>query len=291
MTDARPLTVQQIILRLQQYWADYGCILCQPYDIETGAGTFNPHTFLRSLGPEPWAAAYVEPSRRPTDGRYGNNPNRLQRYYQFQVVVKPAPADSQDIYLESLRRLGIDLAAHDVRFVEDDWESPTLGASGLGWEVWLDGMEVTQFTYFQRIGSVDLAPITVELTYGIERIAMFVQEVENVYDLEWVEGIRYGQVHHEDEVQFSRYNFEVADVAMLLQQFDMYEQEALRCIDAELPLPAYDYVLKCSHAFNLLDARGAISVAERTKYIGRVRNMARKVAEGYLKTRNMKSGI
>jgi len=283
MTDARPLTVQQIILRLQQYWADYGCILCQPYDIEAGAGTFNPHTFLRALGPQPWKAAYVEPCRRPSDGRYGDNPNRLQRYYQFQVVVKPAPADSQEIYLESLRQLGIDLAAHDVRFVEDDWESPTLGASGLGWEVWLDGMEVTQYTYFQRIGSVDLDPITVELTYGIERIAMFVQKVENVFDLEWVEGIRYGEVHHEDEVQFSRYNFEIADVAMLLQQFDMYERESLRCIDAELPLPAYDYVLKCSHAFNLLDARGAISVAERTKYIGRVRNMARKVAEGYLK--------
>ncbi len=283
MTDVRPLTVQQIILRLQEYWADYGCILGQPYDIETGAGTFNPHTFLRALGPQPWKAAYVEPCRRPADGRYGDNPNRLQRYYQFQVVIKPAPADSQEIYLESLRQLGIDLTAHDVRFVEDDWESPTLGASGLGWEVWLDGMEVTPYTYFQRIGSVDLDPITVELTYGIERIAMFVQKVENVFDLEWVEGIRYGEVHHEDVVQFSRYNFEIADVAMLLQQFDMYEQESLRCIEAELPLPAYDYVLKCSHAFNLLDARGAISVAERTKYIGRVRNMARKVAEGYLK--------
>jgi len=285
MADERPLNVQQIILKLQDYWAAYGCALAQPYDIETGAGTFNPHTFLRALGPEPWRVAYVEPSRRPTDGRYGENPNRLQRYYQFQVVIKPAPDDSQQIYLDSLRHIGIDLLAHDVRFVEDDWESPTLGASGLGWEVWLDGMEVTQFTYFQRIGSIDLDPISVELTYGIERIAMFVQKVRSTFDLEWVEGLKYGEVHHEDEVQFSRYNFEVADVPMQLQLFEMCQAECRRCIDAGLPLPAYDYVLKCSHAFNLLDARGAISVTERTNYIARVRNMARAVAESYLAMR------
>ena len=285
MADERPLNVQQIILKLQDYWAAYGCALAQPYDIETGAGTFNPHTFLRALGPEPWRVAYVEPSRRPTDGRYGENPNRLQRYYQFQVVIKPAPDDSQQIYLDSLRHIGIDLLAHDVRFVEDDWESPTLGASGLGWEVWLDGMEVTQFTYFQRIGSIDLDPISVELTYGIERIAMFVQKVRSTFDLEWVEGLKYGEVHHEDEVQFSRYNFEVADVPMQLQLFEMCQAECRRCIEAGLPLPAYDYVLKCSHAFNLLDARGAISVTERTNYIARVRNMARAVAESYLAMR------
>jgi glycyl-tRNA synthetase alpha chain len=284
-TATRALDVQGIILKLQQYWADYGCALGQPYDIEVGAGTFNPNTFLRSLGPEPWKVAYVEPSRRPTDGRYGDNPNRLQRYYQFQVILKPAPEDSQQIYLDSLEALGIDLVEHDVRFVEDDWESPTLGASGLGWEVWLDGMEVTQFTYFQKIGSVELEPISVELTYGIERIAMFVQQKSSVYDLEWVDGLTYGQVHHEDEVQFSTYNFEVADVDAQFKMFDMYEAECNACLEKDLPLPAYDYVLKCSHTFNLLDARGAISVAERTGYIARVRNMARAVAESYLELR------
>ncbi len=278
-------SLQQLILKLQDYWAGYGCAIVQPYDVEKGAGTFNPATFLRSLGPEPWRAAYVEPSRRPTDGRYGDNPNRVQRFYQYQVIIKPAPLDAQQIYLDSLRHLGVDLVAHDVRFVEDDWESPTLGATGLGWEVWLDGMEITQFTYFQRVGGIDLDPICVELTYGLERIAMFVQKINSFFDLEWVDGLTYGEVHHQDEVEFSAYNFDVADVSMLLKLFDMYEAECRRLMEAELVLPAVDYVLKCSHAFNLLDARGAISVSERTSYIGRVRNLARGVAEGYVALR------
>ena len=279
------MNVQQIIARLEEYWAEYGCAIVQPYDVEKGAGTFNPATFLRALGPEPWKAAYVEPSRRPSDGRYGDNPFRFQKHYQFQVIVKPAPADSQAIYLESLRRLGIDLKAHDVRFVEDDWESPTLGATGLGWQVWIDGLEITQFTYFQRVGGIDLDPVSLELTYGIERIGMFLQGVSNGFDLEWAPGITYGELQREDDVQFSRYNFEAADTAMQFQLFDMYEAECRRCLDAGLVLPAYDYVMKCSHAFNLLDARGAISVTERTAYIGRVRNLARAVADGYLALR------
>ncbi len=280
-----PLNLQRLILKLQDYWADYGCAIVQPYDIETGAGTFNPHTFLRALGPEPWKAAYVEPSRRPTDGRYGENPNRFQRYYQFQVIIKPAPQDSQDIYLESLRHLGIDLVGHDVRFVEDDWESPTLGATGLGWEVWLDGMEITQYTYFQRVGGIDLDPISVELTYGLERIALFVQKVDNAFDLEWAPGVTFGELAHQDEVQFSRYNFEEADVATQFRLFETYEAECRRCLQKDLVLPAYDHVLKCSHTFNLLDARGAIGVAERTSYIKRVRDLAGAVAEGYLALR------
>ena len=279
------MTFQEIILQLQDYWAEYGCIILQPYDIETGAGTNNPATFLRALGPEPWKAAYVEPSRRPTDGRYGDNPNRLGHYYQYQVLIKPAPDDAQEIYLESLRRLGIDLVTHDVRFVEDDWESPTLGATGLGWEVWLDGMEITQFTYFQQVGSLPLNPISLELTYGLERIAMFIQKVDNVFDLEWAPGITYGEVRHQDEVQFSRYNFEVADVEAHLAWFGAYEAECRRCLAEGLVLPAYDYVLKCSHVFNVLEARGAISVAERTTYIGRVRQLARAVAEAYVAMR------
>ncbi len=279
------MTFQEIILKLQNYWADYGCVIWQPYDLEKGAGTFNPATFLRALGPEPWKCAYVEPSRRPTDGRYGENPNRLQHYYQFQVVIKPAPDNSQDIYLNSLRFLGIDLVKHDVRFVEDDWESPTLGATGLGWEVWLDGMEVTQFTYFQQVGGFELEPITLELTYGLERIAMFIQEKESVFDLEWVKGYTYGDIHKQDEVQFSTYNFKVADTAMLLQLFDTYEKECQSLLKEDLVLPAYDYVLKCSHAFNMLDARGAIGVTQRTGYIGRVRNLARRCAESYVKLR------
>ena len=279
------MTFQEIILKLQNYWADYGCVLWQPYDMEKGAGTFNPATFLRSLGPEPGKCAYVEPSRRPTDGRYGENPNRLQHYYQFQAIIKPAPDDAQDIYLNSLRMLGIDLVKHDVRFVEDDWESPTLGATGLGWEVWLDGMEVTQFTYFQQVGGIELEPITLELTYGLERIAMFIQKKESVYDLEWVKGCTYGDVHKQDEVQFSTYNFKVADTAMLFQLFDMYEKECRRALKEDLVLPAYDFVLKCSHSFNMLDARGAIGVTQRTGYIGRVRNLARSCAEGYIKLR------
>ncbi|MHC5034239.1 MAG: glycine--tRNA ligase subunit alpha [Planctomycetota bacterium] len=282
---AKPLNLQQLILKLQDYWADYGCAIVQPYDVEVGAGTFNPATFLRALGPEPWKAAYVEPSRRPRDGRYGENPYRTQHYYQFQVVVKPAPEDSQGIYLDSLRHLGMDLAAHDVRFVEDDWESPTLGATGLGWEVWMDGMEITQYTYFQRAGGIDLDPITLELTYGLERIAMFLQGVESFFDLEWAEGLSYGEMRHEDEVQWSRYNFDEADAATQFQLFDMYEAECRRCLEKELVLPAYDYVLKCSHAFNLLDARGAIGVAERTSYIKRVRDLASAVARDYLALR------
>lgn len=281
------MTFQEIILKLQNYWADYGCVIWQPYDMEKGAGTFNPATFLRALGPEPWKCAYVEPSRRPADGRYGENPNRLQHYYQFQAIVKPAPDDAQDIYLNSLRFLGIDLVKHDVRFVEDDWESPTLGATGLGWEVWLDGMEVTQFTYFQQVGGQELEPITLELTYGLERIAMFIQAKESVYDLEWVDGYTYGDIHKQDEVQFSTYNFTVADTAMLFQLFDTFEKECQRLLKENLVLPAYDYVLKCSHAFNLLDARGAIGVTQRTGYIGRVRNLARRCAESYVQLREV----
>lgn len=279
------MNFQELILALEKYWADYGCVIGQPYDIEVGAGTFNPHTFLRCLGPEPWKVAYVEPSRRPTDGRYGDNPNRLQHYYQYQVILKPSPDDVQEVYLNSLRRLGIDLEQHDVRFVEDDWESPTLGAWGLGWEVWLDGLEVTQFTYFQQVGGIDLKPISVELTYGLERIAMFIQEKDNVFDLEWVNGVSYGNIHHQGEVEWSVYNFELADVKMLFELFSDYERESKSVLRKGLIFPAYDYVLKCSHIFNLLDARGALSVAERTRYIARVRALARSIAEAYLAQR------
>jgi len=279
------VTFQDLILSLQNYWASKGCVIQQPYDMEKGAGTFNPATFLRVLGPEPWKVAYVEPSRRPTDGRYGENPNRLQHYYQFQVILKPAPLEIQDLYLDSLRSFGIDPLAHDIRFVEDDWESPTLGAWGLGWEVWLDGMEITQFTYFQQAGGIDLKPVSGEITYGIERIAMYIQGVDNVYDLEWVQGIKYGDIHHQTEVEYSHYNFEEADTDMLFQLFNMYEKECIRLAEKELVFPAYDFVLKGSHAFNLLDARSAISVTERAGYIGRVRNLARICAEGYVKQR------
>lgn len=276
---------QDIILSLQNYWSSKGCALHQPYDIEVGAGTFNPNTFFRVLGPEPYSAAYVEPSRRPTDGRYGENPNRLQHYYQFQVILKPSPEDVQNLYLESLVSLGVDPLQHDIRFVEDDWESPTLGAWGLGWEVWLNGMEITQFTYFQQVGGIDLKPVTAELTYGLERIAMYLQDVDNVYDLKWNANILYGDVHLETEKQFSRYNFEASSKERLFQWFDMYEAEAKDLLAQELVLPAYDYALKCSHAFNLLDARGAISVTERTGFIGRVRNLSRSCAEGYVQQR------
>jgi len=279
------MTFQEMIFKLEHYWAERGCVIMQPYDIETGAGTFNPATTLKALGPEPWRAAYVEPSRRPTDGRYGDNPNRLQHYYQYQVILKPAPDDSQQVYLDSLAALGIDLVQHDVRFVEDDWESPTLGAAGLGWEVWLDGMEVTQFTYFQMVGSLEVDPICVELTYGLERLAMFIQKKDNIFDLQWTQGVTYGDVHHEDEVQFSTYNFEQADVAMHFDLFDKYEAECKRLVKVGLVLPAYDYVLKASHTFNMLDARGAIGVTQRTAYIGRVRTLARLCCEGYLKLR------
>jgi glycyl-tRNA synthetase alpha chain len=279
------LYLQDLILKLHNFWARQGCVIHQPYDIEVGAGTFNPATFFRVLGPEPWKTAYVEPSRRPTDGRYGENPNRLQHYYQYQVILKPSPLNVQDLYLESLTTIHIDLLKHDIRFVEDDWESPTLGAWGLGWEVWLDGMEVTQFTYFQQVGGIDLHPVSVELTYGVERIAMYLQEVDNVYDLQWNSDTSYGDIHHETEVQFSKYNFDESDVSMNLKLFDMYEGESIQLLKKGLVLPAYDYCLKCSHSFNMLDARGAISVTERTAYIGRVRNLARKCAHGYLKQR------
>ena len=279
------MTFQDLILSLQNYWAKQGCIIQQPYDMEKGAGTFNPATFLRVLGPEPWKVAYVEPSRRPTDGRYGENPNRLQHYYQFQVIMKPSPLNIQDLFLDSLKSFGINPSQHDIRFVEDDWESPTLGAWGLGWEVWLDGMEITQFTYFQQAGGIDLKPVSGEITYGCERIAMYLQGVDNVYDLEWVKGVKYGDVHHQSEVEFSTYNFEEADVDMLLNLFTMYEKECIRLAQRGLVLPAYDYVMKCSHAFNMLDARGAISVTERASYIGRVRNVARLCAEGYVAQR------
>ncbi len=279
------MNFQDVILSLQKFWARKGCVLAQPYDMEVGAGTFHPSTLLRVLGPEPWNVAYVQPSRRPTDGRYGENPNRLQHYYQYQVILKPSPADVQQLYLQSLEALGIDPLAHDIRFVEDDWESPTLGASGLGWEVWLDGMEITQFTYFQIAGSIELDPIAVEITYGLERIAMYLQQVDNVYDLRWNEQVRYGDVHHQQEVEQSTYNFEVADVAMLLDLFGKYEAEAKTTIASGLVLPAYEYTLKCSHTFNLLDARNAISVTERTGYIARIRNLARLCAEAYLHQR------
>ena len=282
------LTFQEIILALQRYWADYGCIIAQPTDIEVGAGTFNPNTFLRVLGPEHWKAAYVEPSRRPTDGRYGENPNRMQFYYQFQVVVKPAPEDSQKIYLDSLRELNINLEQHDCRFVEDDWESPTLGATGLGWEVWLDGLEVSQYTYFQQVGGIRCEPVTLELTYGIERLAMFIQEVESVYDLQWAPGVTYGEMHKETERQWSTYNFEKADAKLLSRHFDEYEKEAKRLIDESLVYPAYDFVMKASHAFNTLQATGMISVAQRQDYILRIRKLAGLVARAYVAMREEK---
>lgn len=279
------MNFQEIIMRLQEYWGKQGCIIQQPYDTEKGAGTMNPATFLRSLGPEPWKVAYVEPSRRPTDGRYGENPNRLQHYYQFQVILKPSPDNVIELYLNSLKDLGIDPDQHDIRLVEDNWESPTLGAWGLGWEIWLDGMEVTQFTYFQQCGGFDCFPVCAEITYGLERIAMFIQNKESVYDIEWVEGISYADVHHQGEVEHSHYNFELADVPTLMKMFSMSEKEALRIAENHLVLPAYDFVLKCSHLFNLLDARGAISVTERTGYIARIRNLARTVAGEYLEQR------
>ncbi|MGB0128757.1 MAG: glycine--tRNA ligase subunit alpha [Rhodocyclaceae bacterium] len=278
-------TFQEVILRLANFWDQQGCVLLQPYDIEVGAGTFHTATFLRAIGPEPWKAAYVQPSRRPKDGRYGDNPNRLQHYYQYQVVLKPSPDNIQDLYLDSLRALGIDLNRHDIRFVEDDWESPTLGAWGLGWEVWLDGMEVTQFTYFQEVGSLVCKPVLGEITYGLERLAMYLQGVENVYDLVWAPGVTYGDVYHQNEVEQSTYNFEYSNVEWLFRLFGEFESEAKRLMAANLPLPAFEMVMKCSHSFNLLDARGAISVTERAAYIGRVRALAREVAQAYYNSR------
>ena len=279
------MNFQEIILRLQNYWGKQGCIILQPYDVEKGAGTMNPATFLRALGPEPWKVAYVEPSRRPTDGRYGENPNRLQHYYQYQVILKPSPDNVIELYLDSLRDLGIEPDKHDIRLVEDNWESPTLGAWGLGWEVWLDGMEITQFTYFQQCGGFDCFPVCAEITYGLERIAMYIQNRESVFDIEWVDGISYADVHHQAEVDYSHYNFELATVNTLSTMFTLCEEEAQKIAARHLPQPAYDYVLKCSHLFNLLDARGAISVTERTGYIARVRNLARLVAGEYLEQR------
>jgi glycyl-tRNA synthetase alpha chain len=278
-------TFQEIILALQTFWSRRGCVLLQPYDLEVGAGTFHTATFLRAIGPEPWKAAYVQPSRRPKDGRYGDNPNRLQHYYQYQVVLKPSPDDIQDLYLDSLRALGIDTSVHDIRFVEDDWESPTLGAWGLGWEVWLNGMEVTQFTYFQEVGSLQCRPVLGEITYGLERLAMYLQGVGNVFDLVWTPGVTYGDVFHQNEVEQSKYNFEESNVPWLLRLFGEFESEAKRLLDAGLPLPGYEMVMKCSHTFNLLDARGAISTTERASYIGRVRALARQVAQAYLASR------
>ncbi len=279
------LTFQKIILTLQRYWSNQGCVLLQPYDMEMGAGTFHPATFLRALGPEPWKSAYIQPSRRPKDGRYGKNPNRLQHYYQYQVVIKPSPDNIQDLYLDSLRELNIDLVVNDIRFVEDDWESPTLGAWGLGWEVWCNGMEITQFTYFQQVGGLDCKPVLGEITYGLERLAMNLQGVENVFDLIWTDGVSYGDVYHQNEEEQSKYNFEQSDMSLLLKQFGMYESEAKRLIELNLPLPSYEQVLKCSHTFNLLDARGAISVTERAAYIGRIRTLAKLVAKAYYDSR------
>ena len=286
---SKPLTFQELILTLQNFWASQGCVVIQPYDMEMGAGTFHTATFLRAIGPETWNAAYVQPSRRPTDGRYGENPNRLQHYYQFQVVLKPSPSNIQELYLQSLRLLGIDTNAHDVRFVEDNWESPTLGAWGLGWEVWLNGMEVTQFTYFQQVGGVECYPVTGEITYGLERLCMYLQGVDSVYDLVWTDGpfgkVTYGDVFHQNEVEMSTYNFEHANVPKLFELFDYYEAESNKLMEQELPLPAYEMVVKASHTFNLLDARRAISVTERQRFILRVRTLARNIAKSYLKAR------
>ena len=279
------LSFQQIILRLQSYWADQGCALLQPYDMEVGAGTSHTATFLRAIGPEPWKAAYVQPSRRPKDGRYGDNPNRLQHYYQYQVVLKPAPADILELYLSSLEALCFYLKANDIRFIEDDWENPTLGCWGLGWEVWLNGMEVTQFTYFQQVGGIDCRPITGEITYGLERLAMYLQGVDNVFDLTWTEGLSYRDVYHQNEVEQSTYNFEHSDVAFLLQAFAAHEAQSTKLMNARLALPAYEQLLKAAHTFNLLDARGAISVTARAAYIGRIRVLARAVAQSYLDSR------
>lgn len=283
------MTFQEIIFTLQRYWASKGCIIASSYDVEQGAGTMHPFTFLKVLGKEPFKVAYVQPCRRPADGRYGENPNRLQHYFQFQVILKPSPDNSQELYLGSLEALGFSLAEHDVRFVEDDWESPTLGAWGLGWEVWLDGMEITQFTYFQQAGGIALNPVSVEITYGLERIAMYIQGVDSVYDIEWTKGVKYGDLYKENEYQWSKYNFEEADVDMLFNLFNLFEKESKRLVGKDLVLPAYDYCLKCSHIFNLLDARGAISVAERAAFIGRVRKLASLCAKKYLELKEGKS--
>ncbi len=279
------LTFQELMINLSKYWSDYGCIIQQPYDIEKGASTMNPATFLRSLGPEPWSTAMVEPCRRPTDARYGENPNRLGHYFQYQVILKPSPDNAQEIYLKSLEAMGVDLNAHDLRFVEDNWESPTLGASGVGWEVWLDGMEVTQFTYFQQVGGLEIRPVALELTYGLERIAMYLQNVDSVYDVMWNKDVKYGEIYLQNEIEQSKYNFEYSTADSLFAMYDLYSNEVNKCIDSKLVLPAYDYILKCSHSFNLLDARGVISKDERTNYINRIRKMASAVARLYVEQR------
>ena len=279
------LTFQELILNLSKFWSDYGCIIQQPYDIEKGASTMNPATFLRSLGPEPWNTAMVEPCRRPTDARYGENPNRLGHYFQYQVILKPSPDNAQELYLQSLEAMGINLSQHDVRFVEDNWESQTLGAAGVGWEVWLDGMEITQFTYFQQVGGLEIKPVALELTYGLERIAMYLQNVNSVFDVMWNKNLKYGEIYLQNEIEQSKYNFEVSDAQRLFKLFDIYQEEVENCVKNELVLPAYDYVLKCSHDFNLLDARGVISKDERINYINRVRRMAAMVAKLYVEQR------
>ncbi|MGX7030042.1 glycine--tRNA ligase subunit alpha [Vagococcus zengguangii] len=279
------LTVQEMILTLQNFWSEQGCMLMQAYDTEKGAGTMSPYTFLRAIGPEPWNAAYVEPSRRPADGRYGENPNRLYQHHQFQVVMKPSPDNIQELYLESLKRLGINPLEHDIRFVEDNWENPSMGCAGLGWEVWLNGMEITQFTYFQQAGGLECNPVTVEITYGLERLASYIQSVESVYDLEWKKGVKYGEIFIQPEYEHSKYSFEISNQEMLLTLFEMYQAEAQRCIEEGLVHPAYDFVLKCSHTFNLLDARGAVSVTERAGYLSRIRNMARQLAKKFVEER------
>ncbi|MCH4169011.1 MAG: glycine--tRNA ligase subunit alpha [Streptococcaceae bacterium] len=282
---SQALTFQDIILTLQKFWSNQGCMLMQAYDVEKGAGTMSPYTFLRAIGPEPWNAAYVEPSRRPADGRYGENPNRLYQHHQFQVVMKPSPDNIQELYLESLALLGIDPLAHDIRFVEDNWENPSTGSAGLGWEVWLDGMEITQFTYFQQVGGLPTKPVTSEVTYGLERLASYIQDVDNVYDIEWVEGVKYGEIFKQPEFEHSKYSFEVSNQDLLLTLFEEFERESKRAISEGLVHPAYDYVLKCSHVFNLLDARGAVSVTERAGYIARIRNLAKSVAKQFVAER------
>lgn len=279
------LSVQDIILTLQQFWAEQGCMLMQSYDTEKGAGTMSPYTFLRAIGPEPWNVAYVEPSRRPADGRYGENPNRLYQHHQFQVLMKPSPQNIQELYLQSLQRLGIVATEHDIRFVEDNWENPSMGCAGVGWEVWLDGMEVTQFTYFQQVGGLEVSPVAVEDVYGLERLSSYIQDVNSVFDLEWADGVLYGDIFKEPEYEHSTYSFDESDQEMLLKQFDTFEKEAKRLLELNLVHPAYDYILKCSHTFNLLDARGAVSVTERAGYLSRIRNMARKVARVFVAER------
>lgn len=277
--------LQQMIIQLQQFWAQHGCVLVQAYDVEKGAGTLNPMTFLRALGPEPWRVAYVEPSRRPADGRYGENPNRLFQHHQFQLLLKPAPENIQELYLQSLRQIGIEPLDHDIRFVEDNWENPTFGAAGLGWEVWMDGMEITQFTYFQQVGGIDTDPVSVEITFGLERLAMYIQNVEDVYDLDWTDEVKYGEVFLQPEYEHSKYTFERSNTSLLFQLFDEYEREAMRILEEPLVFPAYDYILKCSHTFNLLEAKGAISVTERTGYIARIRNLAKRCAQAFIAER------